>query len=72
MATAKAPKTVKMYRDDPYFVRCCEAAEIQPTKRQFKKYIDQKGTAFNKGRPIVQYADENITTIERAKEVLNA
>lgn len=48
---------VKMYNGDEFFTRCCRAAEIQPTKRQFKKYIDQKGKAYNVGKPMVEEQD---------------
>jgi hypothetical protein len=54
----KDVKAIKMYRDDPFFVKCCEAAGIQPTKRQFKKYIDHKGKAFAVGKPIVERGGE--------------
>ncbi len=58
---------VKMYNGDEFFTRCCKAAEIQPTKRQFKKFIDEKGTAFAKGRPIILYADSNKISDDDAK-----
>lgn len=61
---------VKMYNGDEFFTRCCKAAQIQPTKRQFKKFIDEKGTAFTKGRPVVKYADENKISIEDAKTIM--
>lgn len=50
----KEPKAIKMYLDDPFFVKCCKAAEIQPTRRQFKKYIDRKGKAYNVGKPALE------------------
>jgi hypothetical protein len=38
---------------DAMFRRCCEAAEIKPTKRQASKYRRQKGLAFSFKKIIV-------------------
>jgi len=38
--------TNRQFKDDVYFIRCCQGANIKPTKRQASKFRRGKGLAF--------------------------
>lgn len=47
--TAKKGKGVKMASDaSPLFLKACELAGVQPTRRQYKKYMRSQGCAWEK------------------------
>lgn len=36
----------EMARTSPAFLAACEKAEVEPTKRQFSKFIQRRGSAW--------------------------
>lgn len=45
--------TNKEFVSDQIFVKCCEEANIKPTRRQASKFRNQKGLAYKK-KPYVK------------------